>query len=289
VADTRNVHHTNLYVYSSLNYVKWATVTVGMSADFFKGATVDRDQANPKVGVTLRPLPNTTLRAAVFRTLKRSLISDQTIEPTQVAGFNQFFDDYEGTNAWRYGVGIDQRFSPTLYAGAELSKRDMKVPLLDAVTGMTQKDDWKEYLARAYMYWTPHAWLALSGEYQYERFHRRRVFEAGIKEVDTHRLPFGVSFFHPSGFSTRLKVTYVDQHGDFQPRIFSDPDVFLRGDDRFWIVDAAARYRLPNRLGFITVEARNLFDERFKFQDTDPANPQIQPARSVFVRLTLAF
>lgn len=85
-----------------------------------------------------------------------------------------------------------------------------------------------------------------------------------------------------------MKATYVDQNGDFQLQGAEEND-FVPGDERFWIVDAAVRYRLPKRRGFITVEARNLFDERFRFQDTDPANPQIQPSRSVLVRITLAF
>ena len=65
------------------------------SGDFFNGdsdAEDDTDQFNPKFGVTWNPFTNTTLRAAAFRTLKRTLITDQTLEPTQVAGFNQFFD-----------------------------------------------------------------------------------------------------------------------------------------------------------------------------------------------------
>ena len=60
--------------------------------------------------------------------MHRPLISNQTIEPTQVAGFNQLFDGVEGEAAWRYGVGIDQKLSGTLYAGAELSWRDLDHP-----------------------------------------------------------------------------------------------------------------------------------------------------------------
>lgn len=285
----------NLYAYSQINYVNWATLTIGGSTDFFDGVIVERDQLNPKVGVTLNPFRDTTLRAAIFRTLTRRLISDQTIEPTQVAGFNQFFDDAEGTEAWRYGIGVDQRFLPTLFAGGEISKRDLEVPFLqididDDGDPQTRKRkvDWNEYLARAYLYWTPHSWLAVSGEYQFERFDRSKKFVAGIKELNTHRLPVGINLFHPSGWSVRVKATYVDQQGDFQPQ-GAEEDFFVSRNQRFWVVDAAVRYRLPSRLGFITIEARNLLDERFRFQDTDPANPQIQPARSILVRLTLAF
>jgi hypothetical protein len=39
----------------------------------------------------------------------------------------------------------------------------------------------------------------------------------------------------------------------------------------------------------VTVEIRNLLDQQFRFQDTDPANPSITPERFVFMRFTLAF
>ena len=39
--------------------------------------------------------------------------------------------------------------------------------------------------------------------------------------------------------------------------------------DQFWVADATIGYRLPDRYGLIALEARNLFDERFKFQDFD--------------------
>jgi len=106
--DDLDVHHTNVYLYSYIKPLKNLTLTIGGSGDFFDGdsdAEKDKDQFNPKFGITWNPLPNTTLRAAAFRTLKRTLITDQTIEPTQVAGVNQFFDDNNATDAWRYGGG----------------------------------------------------------------------------------------------------------------------------------------------------------------------------------------
>ena len=75
-------------------------------------------------------MPNTSIRAAAFRTLKRTLLTDQTLEPTQVAGFNQFFDDPDGTEAWRYGVGWDQKFSGNIFGGVEYAIRDLTVPFL---------------------------------------------------------------------------------------------------------------------------------------------------------------
>ena len=85
------------------------TFTLGASGDIFKtqnNETDSRNQFNPKFGITWNPLPDTTLRAAAFRVLKRVLITDQTLEPTQVAGFNQFYDDINSTASWRYGSAI---------------------------------------------------------------------------------------------------------------------------------------------------------------------------------------
>jgi len=283
--------HTNLYLYSLINYPKSVTWTIGCSADLFEGGLLDRNQVNPKFGLTWNPFPNTTLRGAVFRVLKRRLVSNQTIEPTQVAGFNQFFDDTNATESWRYGVAIDQRFIRFLYGGVEFSWRDLKVPFETIPLGggptEVQKVDWEEDLARAYLYWAPHPWLGASAEYAYERFKRDPEF-TGIEEftkVATHRVTLGTSFFHPWGFRARLRATYIDQEGTFE-----DPaTVLFRGSDRFWVVDGSIAYRLPKRWGFITIGARNLFDEEFKFQDTDPKNPTIYPDRLFFAKFTLAF
>ena len=64
---------------------------------------------------------------------------------------------------------------------------------------------------------------------------------------------------------------------------------FRSGNDQFWVIDAAISYRLPKRHGFITVGANNLFDESFKYYDTDIVNPTIQPDRMIFGKVTLAF
>lgn len=44
-----------------------------------------------------------------------------------------------------------------------------------------------------------------------------------------------------------------------------------------------------NAGGLVTIEAKNLFDEEFQFQDTDPASPLVIPERLVLFRFTLAF
>jgi tetratricopeptide (TPR) repeat protein len=293
--DEMDIHHTNLYLYSYLNYLKKVTLTVGASADFFKGGVIDRKQFNPKLGITWNPFVSTTLRAALFRTFRRPLINNQTIEPTQVSGFNQFFDDenMEGTDAWRYGVALDQKFFKGLFGGAEYSGRFLKVPYIDqslsANTVVIRKTDWEERMARAYLFWTPHPWFGLGAEYQYERLDRGKDFVFGTAYASTHRFPLGVSFYHPSGLSALLKATYFDQKGVFQHAYYDLSNPFFTAEDRFWIFDTAVSYRLPNRLGFLTLGAKNLFNKDFRYQDTDTKNPMIQPKRFLYGKATLAF
>jgi outer membrane receptor protein involved in Fe transport len=205
-----DIDHTNVYIYSQVHFPQNVTWTIGASTDFFRGSTVDRDQFNPKVGVTWNPLPSTTLRAAAFRTLKRSLINNQSIEPTQVSGFNQFFDDPEGTTSWRYGFAIDQKFTAYLFGGAEYTRRDLEVPFTRVIGSVREilKVDWEEQEVRAYLFLTPYPWVALSAEYQYEQFDRDREFVANIENVKTHHVPLGIGFFHPCGAFSRLKGTY---------------------------------------------------------------------------------
>jgi tetratricopeptide (TPR) repeat protein len=288
-----DIHHTNLYLYSLISALKCLTITIGGSGDFLEGAIVDSNQFNPKLGLTWTPLHHTTLRTAVFRTLTRTLITSQTLEPTQVAGFNQFFDDLEGTEAWSYGIAADQQFSQNIYGGLEYLRRTLDVPFSfvplppEAPIPEIRRVDWKEGVGHAYFYWAPHPWVTMSAEYRYEKFDREREYTQGIANVKTHRFPLGINFFHPSGLGAHVKATFTHQTGTFQPQ-GSPPDTFLPGSDNFWVVDASLSYRLPKRFGLVTLAAANLLNNSFRYQDTDPANPSIQPKRTVFLKVTIA-
>jgi hypothetical protein len=291
-----DIDHYNVYLYSYINLPLDATLTAGASGDFFDAdeqtggnRDIDDEEFNPKFGITWNPVASTTLRGAVFRTFKRTLVTDQTLEPTQVAGFNQFYDDGNATKAWVYGAAVDQKFSQSVYGGVEGTYRDMKVPFFnETAPGVfeAETDKWDEWLGRAYLYWTPHEWLALRAEYRYEDY-KRKGFTGGLIRAETHSVPVGVNFFHPSGLSCGLKTTYYDQDGKFERRVtLGAPDE--KADDSFWLVDAAINYRFPKRYGFFSLGVTNLFDEDFNYYDIDALNPSIQPDRAILGKITLA-
>jgi hypothetical protein len=298
VSDDTNetdIQHTNLYCYSLISYPRHFIWTLGASGDFFSENVDseeirDRNQLNPKLGLTWNPLPGTQLRAAAFRTLRRTLtLTKQTIEPTQVAGFNQFFDDDPGTDAWRYGVALDQTFNSRLYGGLEYARRELEVlaRVPTATPTRFERSDWNEQSARTYLYFAPHERVALTGEYFYERHQREEQFNNGVAFVETHRFPLGLNLFHPSGWRLKTLATYVSQHGRFN-RLGALNLPAESGEDCFWIVDASLSYRLPGRFGIISLMAKNLFDTAFDYHDTDLVNPALQPERLILLKATLS-
>jgi tetratricopeptide (TPR) repeat protein len=310
-ADTK-IGHTNLYAYSHFALPGNVTLTAGVSGDLFDetgtattstaipGVPPDspvptpaavlgkRDQLNPKLGISWTSMSGTTLRAAGFRTLKRTLVTDQTLEPTQVAGFNQFYDDASATRSWVYGGAIDQKLGKKAFAGFEFTGRELTIPQLlfpDGQPPVLEQRDGKERLARAYLFATPHAWLALGAEYEYEKFELDPQLFFAFRTVKTQRVPLSARFFHPSGLSALLSATYLTQDGEFKAPGGND---FAPGSRDFWVFDAAVRYRLPKRYGFVAIGVNNFTDEKSTYQATDSRNLRIRPGRSAYARVVLA-
>ena len=286
IASNADMKHANGYGYADIQLRENLVATLGLSYDSIdRDDADDRDELNPKFGLTWTPGSGTTVRAAAFKVLKRTLITDQTLEPTQVAGFNQFYDDINETESWRYGVGLDQKLTDRLFAGIELSARDMKVPgvaVSDLGELLETELDWREYASRLYLFSALNDRVSLRGEYIFERFERDDI---GPEELINHRVPLGVRYFDPSGMGGFVTATYWNQDGLFAPFSTLDP---RSGKDQFWLLDAGVSYRLPRRYGILSVAATNLTDEDFRFYEVDFNNATIQPTRSLIFRITLA-
>ena len=299
VIEIENTKHRNVYLYSNFTPVRSLTAILGISYDNFEEGDLKREQVNPKFGIVWNPIQSTTLRAAAFRTLKRSLFSAGTIEPTQVAGFNQFFDDLNGSHGWRYGVGLDQKFGNSVYAGIEASWRDIEQPLFDIGANTFRFRTRNEQFHRGYLYWTPINMVSLSAEYRFEYIDRNfDIDNADPKDptrVSTHIVPLTASFFHPNGFYASIGASYVDQNTNFVVDGSRSGGVNFvdRDHDSFWIFDASIGYRFPKRYGLLNIGIFNMFDNNILFQtDLNPANPRlssIQRRRAILAEFRLSF
>lgn len=291
----------NGYIYANLNVLKEVTATLGLSYDLLEeNIDLDVNKFNPKFGLQWNITDNLRLRAAWFETVKSSLIANQTLEPTQVAGFNQLFDDLNGTKTRRRGIGLDARIQNNVYGGLEASDRDLDVPFF--LDGRHSRDEKQhETLYRAYLYWVPHPHFAIRGEFQYEKFARaaiRRIeFAPNIIQptrIETLSAPLSLNYFHPSGILAKITATYVQQ--DLRRQKIRASDAGGTGIRDFYMLDAVLGYRLPKRRGILSLEGRNLLNEDlfyrngyFEISDKQLYDSRFYPDRAFFLRLTLNF
>jgi outer membrane receptor protein involved in Fe transport len=284
------------YAYANFALPANVVLTAGASIDLLEGRNFERDRFNPKLGVVWQPTTDTTVRLAAFQTLQRPnpsrLDIQPSLEPTPVAGFNQFFAGSEAEEARRLGLGIDHRLSGELQAGLEISRRWLDIPFFEQtpppdVSLRTVTTDVTESQARGYLYWLASDRISAGASYEYDLFENdANFFPFGYLTLETHRLPLEASYFHPSGVSAGVVATGVWQRGDFQVFPFAPTE---RDSDDFWVADAFAAFRLPGRHGVIRIEAQNLFDKSIQFQDVDPQNPRIFPERTILLRATIAY
>lgn len=287
-----DIDHTTLYGYGYIPLSPTATLTAGLNYTQVDDGRnrKQNSKTSPKIGLLWQPLPTTSFRMAWTQGYMRSLRAEQTIEPTQVAGFNQFYEDALGSESEIYGLGIDHEFSHSLYAGVSYMHRNLEeVPYLDPISSLIKFDNWQERIANAYLYWLPRKSLSLAMEYLYEKFNHNDWQGPGFfKELTTHRGKIKLTWFHTSGLRAEISPTYVVQNGIFVDGSLPALPTY-EDNDSFWTTDASIGYLLPKGYGLISLQVNNLFDTTFQFQDTDPANPTISPGQLILLRFSCNF
>lgn len=286
----KETDHWNGYLYYHIEFWRSLTATVACSFDEFQSGEIDERQFNPKIGLRFQPFPDLTIRAAAFRTLKRSLISNQTIEPTHVAGFNQFFDDPSGTDAKRYGFGIDYQPLESLSFGGEISFRNLDVPKISSTDDVIEEEQ-NEDLHRFYVSWLPVPELALGCGYTYE--HRALDVPPSTftrpKELLTEQVPLSVAYFTKDGLFVKLRGRFIHQEIERYLTEDAPPD---KDTDDFFLTDASVGYRLPKRYGILSVVVTNIFDTTFDYYGADFQNGlakelTLQPERQVMLKFNV--
>jgi hypothetical protein len=289
------------YVYGNLQQNDAVTWTVGMSYQDYEEDAFDRDRVNAKLGLQWKIRDDLHLRAAYFEVIKPALASNRTLEPTQVAGFNQFFDDANGTKSKRYGGALDWRAAQDLSLGIELTQRDFRAPEFDPISpteSVAVFDEREERLDRIYAYWTLANHWAFSAQVVYDKYESEGSLDFNHPtEITALSYPLQLQYFHPSGFFVGLGVTYVDQEVERDNAVLLLPESrFGEGGSDFTVADLGIGYRFPKRRGFASLSVQNLFDEDFDYQDDsyrefkdEPATGPYIPERVVMGRITLNF
>jgi Tfp pilus assembly protein PilF len=287
--------YTSGYLYSNVRYPKDVTWTIGFSYDNLQeshlqqNVDLDRQMFDPKLGLIWDLTPFFRIRAAAFRTLNPPLVANRTVQPTQVAGFNQFYDDANGTEAWNYGAGLDVRLNIGAYGGFEFVRRDLNEPV---VTSKTILENRQETTYRTYLYWALTPEWVVTGEGRLDLYSGKEQPGSDIPtHVDTWSASLGLRYFHPLGFFASVLATPAYQQVERKAGPSNED-----GDNSFVVVDAALGYRLPQRFGVLSFQARNLTNQHFKYQDDSfrefrgtPSISPFVPERAFFGQLTLNF
>ncbi|MCU7921056.1 MAG: TonB-dependent receptor [Candidatus Thiodiazotropha sp. (ex Epidulcina cf. delphinae)] len=270
----------NLYIYSFFTLPARMSMTLGAAFEDFESKHNKNQQLGPKFGLSWDPWKNLTIRGAYLKSLARPRQFMQTVEQTQVMGFNQQFDDVQGSEIEQYGVGVDVRLWQGLNIGLEFNRRDLEVPVINDVLPYLSVD---EKRVHGYLYWTATDRLGVRIGHEHEKFERPQ--HASMQELTTQRTPVGISYHWPSGWFLDVEGTRINQE---------ITQIGVSDRDDFWNVDTVLGYRLAKRRGKFEVIAKNMLDEDFKYYDLsfhtgDNLMPQFQPKRQVFIRFALDF
>jgi tetratricopeptide (TPR) repeat protein len=276
----------NAYVYASSAYWPKLAWLVGLSWNHFSDGALSVNRLNPKFGLIWQPNDQFRIRVGGYKSQKRALVVDQTIEPTTVAGFNQFHDDITGTTATSFGAAMDTR-TGNVYFGLEFVQRNLVTPSLFPDEVYLRKS--RENSIHTYANWiVSDHWIVRVG-------YIRDTFKREIKEFETgfvvsndvvDRVPINVRYFGLNRIVGEVTANYVRQHVELGNTSALE--------DQFVLIDAALRYKLPKRMGQLGLEVRNIFDTRFKFEvdrfrTSEEKLPEFTPRRTFLLRANFAF
>jgi tetratricopeptide (TPR) repeat protein len=264
--------HRTIYFYTNLNTQSSHTWTFGASYDSLNQRDFNESELNPKLGVQWRATEDTRIRAAYFENVNRILVAKQTIEPTQIAGFNQFFDEANGSLSKTSAVGIDSKINSKTDAGILASYRDVDIPQFTG-TSFLDYANRKEKLYRLYTNWLVGQNFSINLKLQQEEFTNTAT---GPDYLLTRSAPLTFAWFHRSGFSSELAIIYVEQEVDL-----GSSSTFPLTKDDFTVVNLGISYRFPQRAGAVSFYVHNLFDQEFLYHDTNFINTE--PEQALYV------
>lgn len=249
------------------------------------------ERVNGKLGVVARLTSRTTLRTAFIQGTSGSKYDRESLAPTQFAGFNQVFDDTNGTRWRRAAFGVDQRFGNGINAGLEASTRHMDVPM-PSNSSANILEQWKEQLHRAHLSLPFGQRLAFSIEWHHEEITGPTdTFLRGSTspyKVRTDLIPARL-WIKTGPTDTLIEHWTVDQHA----ALLSSTAKETAARSKFSVTNLRLSVPVSKNRLTLSLGIYNLFDRQFRFQNTDlngdPRVPLFYPERTALLQGNLRF
>ena len=300
LSDTGRVDYTNLYSYWHTPLTTGLNATVGFSYIEMKdNVTINTNinELQPKLGLTWNK-NHMNAGIAAFKNVTRELIQTQSVEPTQIAGISQIKDFPVGSEVDTLAAKVDYTFQSNISIGVLADYR--KIDLPSANNSGTSKDrnvnqdSLSFYIQRSLGKWS----LSLSGEAE--------IFESpdterseGVsdlqtlfpRKLETLSLPVNIRYQFKQSIALTLIATYVNQESIFDNLNNIDTET---KDESFWYSELQIKYTLPNSLGALSLEIKNLGDENFIFQNGNFLDPTPElmpyiPERTALIKASIKF
>lgn len=283
VDDDDDIEATTFYAYANWSPSPALELTVGASHDSnerydnLAGSTVlDESHLNPKLGMVWQALPAVTVRAAYSESTKQTLVTQASLEPTQLAGFTQFHDDFNDTRSRLRGAAIDLQITDDISATVQHRVRDVRHPTVDY--DLEERVSSIELAAILNDQWSASVGI---------RRARDDLSWNTPYRLTTRTLPVSLHYRSPHGYFADLAWTRFDQ--DWQT---GNDDV----DTRFDAVDVSAGYRWDRnryevRFGIddLLDDVDEYRDDRDKFNDQFNVYRPFTPGRTVWASIGVAW
>ncbi|MDH3760404.1 MAG: TonB-dependent receptor [Gammaproteobacteria bacterium] len=298
------IEQTRSYLYFTSELIDGLELTIGASDDEYDRGPVSLSETSSKFGLRWQFTANQSIRLAAFEALKPALVNNRSLEPTQIVGFNQLFDDPNGTEAETVGFGYDIALSGDMLLGLETTSREMLEPTVvnDPVAGpIAVLEERDEDINRIYFNWTPTNTISFTAGVIYDRYKAdpsdTTLFDGLPERVKTVSLPISIMYFSPGGWYGGVTVSSIEQEvvRNVDPGATASV-ARASGDDEFEVIDLSFGYRLTNRMGSVSLEIQNAADEEFMYQDDsfrefsdEPSTGPYFPQRTAFIRANLVF
>ncbi|ABC31341.1 FOG: TPR repeat [Hahella chejuensis KCTC 2396] len=254
--------------------------------DLSDSATDEIKQWSPKFGVEFTPTEQLTLRLATFRSLKRDIAADRTIEPAQILGFNQLYDDPNGSDVKTYAAAVDYKLGSRIGGGLEAMRRTVDIrPRLLQKEPERPHHEFENYKLYYFGVLSPSATVDIAYEYEDQDLEDSQFGTGSIYRAKTHSLPLGVTLYLPRHLSMRMESIYTDQtiKASFASDDQRDFNVNL------WTFNVRLDYKLPRRFGELQFGVDNLFDNNKEILNSELDYPRYYPKRFLYSRIQLSF
>ncbi|MDG9667562.1 FecR domain-containing protein [Hahella sp. CR1] len=244
-------------------------------------------QWSPKLGLEFNLSEPITLRIAAFRKLKRDIAANRTIEPAQILGFNQLYDDPNGSDVKVYATGLNYAFSDSGKIGFEAIRRVVDVHVESFQ--MEPDNPYREFETyRLYYYHPLTQSITLDFGYSFEDQEIKDNFGSrggAVYRTRTNTAPFGINLFPGRRITARAEGIYTDQR--VQASMASaDQRSF---DVNMWIFNFRMGLKLPRRLGELQFGVDNLYDNNKEVLNSERNYPAVYPKRFLYSRIQLSF